>query len=141
MGKAEGIVTPFTTTVRVYYEDTDTARIVYYANYLKYFERGRTEWLRSLGYSQNRLAEEHGLAFAVRSVRVDYNAPARLDDLLLISTAVKKVSAARIFLEQSALRGQQCLVSAEVQVVCVNMEKMQAVAIPESLTDLLKEPF
>jgi acyl-CoA thioester hydrolase len=72
----------FTWTVRVYYEDTDAGGIVFYANYLKFFERARTEWLRALGVGQQLMAEEHGALFVVKNTSVDYHAPARLDDEL-----------------------------------------------------------
>ena len=76
----------FSFPVRVYYEDTDTAGIVYYANYLRYLERGRTEWLRALGVAQLQLAEETGIVFAVRSLNIEYLKPARLDDALAVLT-------------------------------------------------------
>ncbi len=74
------MVIPFTFPVRIYYEDTDSGGVVYYANYLKFMERARTEWLRALGFEQDQLLEQEGVIFAVRSVTVDYNAPARFND-------------------------------------------------------------
>ncbi len=93
--------------VRVYYEDTDTAGIVYYANYLKFAERARTEMLRAAGIEQRVLAEETGVAFAVRSCSADYLAPARLDDLLEIRTRVAGLQGATIEMEQSVTRDGQ----------------------------------
>lgn len=105
--------------IRVYYEDTDLAGIVYYANYLKFIERGRSEWLRERGISQGRLKAEQGVVFAVRRVLADYLAPARFDDLLQVVTVPLKVSGARIVLDQRVMRGDLLLFQAEVTLVCL----------------------
>ena len=81
---------PFTWTVRVYYEDTDTGGVVYYANYLKFFERARTEWLRAAGFGQQALADEQGLQFVVARIECDYRRPARLDDVIDIDVRVRQ---------------------------------------------------
>src|SRR5438309_8209461 len=86
----------FNWTVRVYYEDTDTGGIVFYANYLKFFERARTEWLRAAGVGQQALSQEMGMMFVVRSTALDYHAPARLDDELSISVIVERLGAASV---------------------------------------------
>ena len=91
---------PFTLPVRVYYEDTDAGGVVYYANYLKFCERARTEWLRTLGVSQQALIDEQGLAFVVRSVQADYLASARLDDALEVVTRVAMLRRASLLFEQ-----------------------------------------
>ena len=104
--------------IRVYYEDTDLAGIVYYANYLKFIERARSEWLRELGVDQSRLKAE-GLVFAVRHLEADYLAPARFDDLLAVETGLNTLGSARITLDQRVLRGKRVLFSARVTVVCV----------------------
>ncbi|SDE48126.1 tol-pal system-associated acyl-CoA thioesterase [Limimaricola pyoseonensis] len=94
---------------RVYYEDTDLAGIVYYANYLKFIERARTEWVRGLGIDQARLKDETGIVFAVRRLEADYLAPARFDDELEVETAVARIGGARIVLDQSVRRaGADC---------------------------------
>lgn len=105
--------------VRVYYEDTDLAGIVYYANYLKFIERGRSEWVRSLGVDQVRLKAEQGLVFAVRRVEADYLRPARFDDELVVETAFVSATAARIVLDQTVLRGGERLFQAQVTLVCL----------------------
>jgi acyl-CoA thioester hydrolase len=105
--------------VRVYYEDTDLAGIVYYANYLKFIERARTEWVRWLGVDQVRLKAETGIVFAVRRVVADYLAPARFDDLLEVTTAVVSVTGARIVLAQEVWRGDARLFAAEVTLVAL----------------------
>ena len=113
--------------VRVYYEDTDAGGVVYYANYLKYFERARTEWLRALGHQQQALIDEHGLLFAVRSVTVEYIAPARLDDLLTVELRIARVRRASIDFEQSIRRndGTTALCTAQVKVACLEAERFR----------------
>lgn len=106
--------------VRVYYEDTDLAGIVYYANYLKFIERGRTEWVRSLGVDQGALRREAGIVFAVRRVEADYLRPAVFDDALVVTTRLLELGGARIELEQAVLRGEERLFVAKVVLVCLS---------------------
>lgn len=106
--------------LRVYYEDTDLAGIVYYANYLKFIERARTEWVRDLGVDQVELREREGIVFAVRRVEADYLQPARFDDELVVTTAVEAVTGARIVLSQEVKRGEELLFSAQVTVVALS---------------------
>ncbi len=101
-------------TVRVYYEDTDLAGIVYYANYLRFIERGRTEYVRARGIDQARLRQEAGLVFAVRRVEADYLAPARFDDLLTVQTEVTRIGGARVEMRQAVLLGDTPLFRATV---------------------------
>lgn len=105
--------------VRVYYEDTDMAGIVYYANYLKFIERARTEFVSSLGVDQKRLSREQGLAFAVRRIEADFLKPAGFGDDLAVITAVEEVSGARAVLAQDVRRGGERLFSARVTIVCI----------------------
>jgi acyl-CoA thioester hydrolase len=105
---------------RVYYEDTDLAGIVYYANYLKFIERGRTEWVRALGVDQAVLKRAEGIVFAVRRVEADYLKPARFDDLLTVTTDLVEVGGARIVLDQAVLRGAERLFQARVVLVCLS---------------------
>lgn len=105
--------------IRVYYEDTDLAGIVYYANYLKFIERARTEWVRSLGIDQTRLKAEEGVVFAVRRVEADYLRPAKFDDELIIETRFEATTGARIVLEQVVLRQGERLFHAHVTLVCL----------------------
>jgi len=105
-----------THTLRVYYEDTDLAGIVYYANYLRFMERGRTEYLRALGIDQARMRTEEGVVFAVRSVALDYLAPAVFDDVLTVTTRVTGQSGARVHMAQDVLRGDAVLVRGRVTV-------------------------
>jgi len=106
--------------VRVYYEDTDLAGIVYYANYLKFIERGRTEWVRSLGIDQVALKRDHGLVFAVRRVEADYLRPAKFDDELTVTTGLATVAGARLVVEQAVVRAGETLFTAAVTIVCLS---------------------
>jgi acyl-CoA thioester hydrolase len=106
-------------TLRVYYEDTDLAGIVYYANYLKFIERARTEWVRGLGIDQAALKRDEGMVFAVRRVVADYLSPARFDDVLTVTTECRAVTAARIVLDQRVLRAEAVLFAAEVTLVAL----------------------
>lgn len=123
----------FSFPVRVYYEDTDTAGIVYYAGYLRFLERGRTEWLRALGVEQLRLAQEAGLAFAVRSLSIEYLKPARLDDQLAVLTELTLLGRAQVTLRQRIERGGETLVEASVRIACLDTKKMKPVALPEEI--------
>lgn len=106
-------------TCRVYYEDTDLAGIVYYANYLRFIERARTEWVRSLGVDQGQLKAEQGIVFAVRRVEADYLRPARFDDELTVTTHLVQATGARIVLDQEITRGGEKLFVAQVVLVCL----------------------
>ena len=110
---------PHTFSLRVYYEDTDLAGIVYYANYLKFIERARSEWVRGLGIDQALLRAEHGLVFAVRRVEADYLRPALFDNVLTVQTTLSEHSGARLVLDQAVLRGAQTLFTARVTLVCL----------------------
>lgn len=106
-------------SLRVYYEDTDLAGIVYYANYLKFIERARSEWVRGLGVDQGRLRDEAGIVFAVRRVEADYLRPAKFDDILDVETALVTLGGARIVLRQEVRRGDEVLFAAVVTLVCL----------------------
>ncbi len=108
--------------LRVYYEDTDLAGVVYYANYLKFIERARSEWVRELGVDQRAMKERAGLVFAVRRVEADYLAPARHDDDLLVESRVASAGRAQITLQQEVWRGEERLFSALVSIVCLDAQ-------------------
>jgi acyl-CoA thioester hydrolase len=122
----------FTWTVRVYYEDTDAGGIVYYANYLKFFERARTEWLRSLGIHQQTLLDQESAAFVVRSAAVEYLSSARLDDEVKLTLTVEKLGRASVQFAQQAWRGETLLSTANVKVGCVNAQTMRPCPLPAS---------
>lgn len=121
----------FTWTVRVYYEDTDAGGIVYYANYLKFFERARTEWLRSLDIHQQDLLAREGVAFVVRSATIDYLAAARLDDDVTLTLTVEKLGRASVQFAQQAWRGDTLLATADVKVGCVDAATMRPRPLPD----------
>lgn len=124
--------------IRVYYEDTDAGGVVYYANYLKYFERARTEWLRRLGINQSRLATTERRVFVVKNVEIQYRKPARLDDELTVQTRVSHLGRASIRFEQRALRGDDLLSQATVTVCCVDAASFRPVELGPTITTLLK---
>ena len=106
--------------LRIYYEDTDLAGIVYYANYLKFIERGRSEWVREMGVDQAAMKRDDGVVFAVRRVEADYHAPAKYDDEVVVTTTVKAVTGARLIVKQTVERGGDVLFSALVTIVAIN---------------------
>jgi len=128
----------FDWTVRVYYEDTDAGGIVFYANYLKFFERARTEWLRAAGVGQQELLEAEGAAFVVKSAALDYHAPARLDDVLTIRTTVDKLGRASVQFAQEAWRGAVLLTTAKVKVGCVDTATMRPRSLPERAAEKMR---
>lgn len=117
--------------VRVYYEDTDLAGIVYYANYLRFIERARSEWVRGLGVDQTALKATHGIVFAVRKVEADYLKPARFDDELQVTTALLALGGARITLRQEVWRGAERLFTAQIVLVCLQDDGHPARIPPE----------
>ncbi|MCV2894146.1 tol-pal system-associated acyl-CoA thioesterase [Lentibacter sp. XHP0401] len=122
--------------VRVYYEDTDMAGIVYYANYLRYIERGRSEWVREVGLDQNVMKDRDGIVFAVRRVEADYLGSARLDDELVIDTQVKAVTGVRMIMEQWVKRDENVLFHALVTVVCMTLEG-QSTRLPANIRQMV----
>ena len=109
----------FRHTLRVYWEDTDAGGVVFYANYLKFFERARTEWLRALGFEQQRLLRDEGLMFVVAATALRYLRPARLDDLLEVTVAVAEAGRASMRLSQQAWRGSELLAEGDIRIGCV----------------------
>jgi acyl-CoA thioester hydrolase len=124
--------------LRVYYEDTDLGGIVYYANYLKFIERGRTEWVRSLGVDQGRMRAEEGVVFAVRRMEAEFLRPARFGDDLVVRTGVRGVTGARIVLDQAVLRGEEVLFQAVVTLVALKADG-GAGRLPEALRRVLRQ--
>ena len=126
--------------VKVYYEDTDLAGIVYYANYLKFIERGRTEWVGSLGVDQIALKARDGIVFAVRRVEADFLRPAKFGDDLVVETTLQSLGGARIVLEQVILRRGERLFVAQVTLVCLT-EDGHAARLPADLRARLAGPL
>lgn len=123
--------------VRVYFEDTDAAGLVYYASYLKFFERCRTEWLRSFGIDQRGLAANEGIQFVVTDLGVRYHRPARLDDLLTIDATVAERARSWLVFRQQALREAELLASARVKIACVDASRLAPVRLPRQLAQRL----
>jgi acyl-CoA thioester hydrolase len=127
---------PFTWPVRVYWEDTDAGGIVYYANYMKFMERARTEWLRAIGIDQARLKEEHGLMFVVVDVEAHYRKPARYNDQLQVTCRVRETTRASITLDQEVYRetvGGELLLDGRVRAACLDALKYRPRPLPPEL--------
>jgi acyl-CoA thioester hydrolase len=118
---------------RVYWEDTDAGGVVYYANYLKFMERCRTEWLRFLGIDQHRLRLDRGLQFAVVSVTVDFLLPAILNDEIIVTAELERLGGATIWFKQTIMRGEAQLIDASTRVACLDSGTLKPRAIPKDL--------
>jgi acyl-CoA thioester hydrolase len=123
--------------VRVYWEDTDGAGIVYYANYLKYLERARTEWLRAAGCEQQELLRREGVAFVVRTINAQFLRPARLDDALNVAVSRLRLGAGFVEMDQHVARGNERLLEASVKLACVRIDSFLPVRLPRSVRELL----
>ena len=137
-GGVTGGGAPHRLTLRVYYEDTDFGGVVYYANYLKFIERGRTEALRARGVDQGRLKAEQGLAFVVTRVGIDYRRPAAFDDLLTVETRLARLGGASVVMEQRVARGETTLAEAEVTLALVDASG-RAARLPPALRRALTQ--
>ena len=128
----------FSWPTRVYWEDTDAGGVVYHAQYLAFLERARTEWLRARGKGQEWLRNEHDLVFAVRAMRIDFRAPARLDDVLDVSVSLQQCRRASLVMAQAIHRDGELLLDAEVRVAALNASDFRPRAIPDALHDELR---
>ncbi len=129
----------FEITLRIYWEDTDAGGVVFYANYLKFFERARTEWLRALGHSQEQLRLHDDAMFVVSNTTMRYRRPARLDDLLRVTVKLSEVRRASITLAQQAWRGDELLTEGTIRIVCVEPETFQPRSIPNAIATALPQ--
>jgi acyl-CoA thioester hydrolase len=127
----------FAHPVRVYWEDTDAGGVVFHANYLKFFERARTEWLRAAGFGQQQLRERFGLMFVVAEAALRFVAPARLDDLLHISVEAAPARGARLELTQAATRGATRLADGRITIACVDVATLVPRRVPQPLLKAL----
>ncbi|SMG67320.1 tol-pal system-associated acyl-CoA thioesterase [methanotrophic bacterial endosymbiont of Bathymodiolus sp.] len=125
----------FNWPVRVYYEDTDVGGVVYYANYLKFYERARTEMLRAMGFEQDELITSQSVIFAVRSVKVDYLKPARFNELLNVSARLSLVKTASLIFEQSITLDDELLSTATIRIACLDSDTLR----PRHIPDVLKQ--
>ena len=129
---------PFSIPIRVYYEDTDAGGVVYYANYLKYMERARTEWLRQLGFEQRVLAQADGIVFAVRSATLEFLKPARFDDLLWATLRISERGGASLGFEQSLTRDEVTLCQGTVRIACLDANEFVPRPIPARIRERLE---
>ena len=127
-----------TLAVRVYYEDTDAGGVVFYANYLKFMERGRTEWLRALGVGQQSLSLEQRRGFVVTRLDMQYKSPARLDDMLEITSRVTRLGRASLHFVQSVMRNGELLATGNIEIGCIDVDSLKPAAIPPDLYRHLK---
>jgi acyl-CoA thioester hydrolase len=132
------MTTPFTHPVRVYWEDTDAGGIVFFANYLKFFERARTEWLRALGLEQRNLKETHGGMFVVAETTVKYLRSARLDDQLLVTARVEQIGRSTITLQQEAICDGTVLCEGSIRICWVQADTLKSGRIPVHLLEVLQ---
>ncbi len=130
-------MTIFHWPIRVYYEDTDAGGVVFYANYLKFFERARTEMLRDMGFEQDQLIAEQNIIFVVRSVQVDYLTPARFNESLDVSAEVTSARKVSLIFEQKMTRNGELLCKGNIKIACLDAETMKPKAIPEELLQRL----
>ena len=128
----------FSFPVRVYWEDTDAGGVVYHAQYLAFLERARSEWLRSLGHVQERMRRDHDLVFAVRSMQLDFRAPARLDDALLATVALRECRNASLVFAQDVRRDDRLLLSAQVRIAVLAASTFRPRPLPDALQDQFK---
>ena len=128
---------PFVHPVRVYWEDTDAGGIVFYANHLKFFERARTEWLRALGFSQERMRQDDGAMFVVAETSLRYLRPARLDDLLQVTVTLREAGRASMLLEQQSWRDELLLVEGRIRIGCVDAATLRPRRIPDPILHVL----
>jgi acyl-CoA thioester hydrolase len=135
MAPASGSSVPqqYQILTRVYWEDTDAGGVVYYANYLKFMERCRTDWLRALGIDQLHLRDERGLQFAVVSVTVDFLRPAVLNDEIIVTAELMRMSGATITFKQTIMRGDAQLIDASTRVACLDSGTLKPRPIPKDL--------
>jgi acyl-CoA thioester hydrolase len=131
-------VSQFVWPVRVYYEDTDGGGVVYHANYLKFMERARTEWLRSFGFEQTELRTEMGVIFVVRGLKLQYRRPARFNDSLTVITKLVKAGRSLLEFEQTIKRGDKILTESTVEVVCVDADQFKPVSIPTEIRNMMQ---
>ncbi|KEZ77237.1 tol-pal system-associated acyl-CoA thioesterase [Salinisphaera hydrothermalis] len=127
------VPTPFHIGVRVYYEDTDATGVVYHANYLRYFERARTEWLEAQGLGHQSLADAYGIVFTLADLSIRFRRPARLDDRLSVSAAVAERTRARVVFEQEITRDGALLIQGQFTVACVKVADFRPCRLPEAL--------
>ncbi|MCH9696492.1 MAG: tol-pal system-associated acyl-CoA thioesterase [Gammaproteobacteria bacterium] len=129
--------------IRVYYEDTDAGGVVYHANYLRYFERARSEWLRQYGFEQDQLRDQHNIVFAVKSINIEYQSPALFNQALIVDTIISSYRGASITFKQSIINPDteptQVLCQAQIVIVCIDIDAFRPCSLPDSIKTELKK--
>ena len=124
--------------VRVYFEDTDSGGVVYHANYLKFMERARTEWIRNFGLNQTKLKQEDKVMFVVRKIDIQYKIPARFNDELIVQTNCIRATNYSLMLKQNILRGKEIITEGKVEIVCISADFFKPVRIPKIVKQLME---
>ena len=124
--------------VRVYFEDTDSGGVVYHANYLKFMERARTEWIRNFGLNQTKLKKEDKVMFVVRKIDIQYKIPARFNDELIVQTNCIRATNYSLMLKQNILRGKEIITEGKVEIVCISADFFKPVRIPKIAKQLME---
>ncbi len=128
----------FSISVRVYYEDTDAGGVVYYANYLKFMERARTEWLRSLGLEQDDLIKDPGIVFAVRSAQLNFLKPARFNDALTVKSVVEHIGKASMVFKQWIMHNDDRICEGKIKIACLDADTFSPSPLPDDIEQKLK---
>ena len=128
----------FSLPVRVYFEDTDSGGVVYHSNYLKFMERARTEWLRSIGIDQRHLKQDHQIMFVVHRIDIQFKLPARFNDDLIVKNELKDIGSSKIEFRQMIYRNDEMLIDASVDIACIDSEKFKPVRIPPTIKQTME---
>ena len=128
----------FSLPVRIYFEDTDSGGVVYHSNYLKFMERARTEWLRSIGIDQRHLKQDSHIMFVVRRIDIQFKLPARFNDELIVKSELKDIGSSKIEFRQMIYRNDEMLIDASVDIACIDSEKFKPVRIPPTIKQAME---
>jgi acyl-CoA thioester hydrolase len=128
----------FSLPIRIYFEDTDSGGVVYHSNYLKFMERARTEWLRSIGIDQRHLKQDHQIMFVVHRIDIQYKFPARFNDDLIVKSELKNIGSSKIEFRQMIYRNDEMLIDASVDIACIDSEKFKPVRIPTTIKQTME---
>ena len=128
----------FSLPIRIYFEDTDSGGVVYHSNYLKFMERARTEWLRSIGIDQRHLKQDHQIMFVVHRIDIQFKLPARFNDDLIVKSELKNIGSSKIEFRQMIYRNDEMLIDANVDIACIDSEKFKPVRIPPTIKQTME---
>ena len=128
----------FSLPIRIYFEDTDSGGVVYHSNYLKFMERARTEWLRSIGIDQRHLKQDHQIMFVVHRIDIQFKLPARFNDELIVKSELKDIGSSKIEFRQMIYRNDEMLIDANVDIACIDSEKFKPVRIPPTIKQTME---